>query len=611
MLRSTGRALHKVSRGYGSHTANRLHTQASRVRNTGYVLIGASAAVAATAGTLWYSSNLLIHNDAPPAEMDRAGKKQKQPANALSSDQDTLNTLVWGSNKNHVLDLDGQTPESIRTPAAAAWLEDVALRDLALHERHAACVDARGDVYQWGDGFSGRPGSSSSGKPSLTLRGKNIVRVQATPARVFALSASGRIYVLSSAAAEQTLPPGTPTPASSPWWGTGWLWGEEEQVDFAEIVPSAKLGWGEKFVAIAAGTDHLLALTSAGRTFAHPVNLSANAYGQLGFRRCDVPAPASPAHPHFPHGHRRIPLDLVPKSVKDPYAKATPAIRRSSSSDGGNGEEREKEQEQNLDDRSIRFSDKLFEVPALKGVKVEGIAAGARTSFVRTDKGRVLGWGANEFGQIGLGGNVALDTISVPTEVILWRTTPAAMRTTCLDVFAGGDLTLFTVERADGTAMPYVDVLACGNGQYGGLGNAQFSNAQGAPVKARNVSGLLEYSEKHNNLQPVMPYDISVSPTGHVLLTLDTLARGGPGAAGRDIVAWGANYAYELGNGRRGSVATPTVMLDADGQRFMLARRNASAVKDLQGKVWKKNVEVEQRAVAGWGGSVVYWKICS
>lgn len=56
----------------------------------------------------------------------------------------------------------------------------------------------------------------------------------------------------------------------------------------------------------------------------------------------------------------------------------------------------------------------------------------------------------------------------------------------------GGDLAFFKVERAEGTAMPYVDVLACGNGQWGGLGNNQFSNGQGTPVRTKNVSGLME-----------------------------------------------------------------------------------------------------------------------
>ncbi|KAJ2989328.1 hypothetical protein NUW54_g8820 [Trametes sanguinea] len=42
----------------------------------------------------------------------------------------------------------------------------------------------------------------------------------------------------------------------------------------------------------------------------------------------------------------------------------------------------------------------------------------------------------------------------------------------------------------------------------------------------------------------------------------------------------------------------------------MLHRKKAKEVRDMQGQVWKKGVEVEQRAVAGWNNSVVYWKIC-
>lgn len=57
---------------------------------------------------------------------------------------------------------------------------------------------------------------------------------------------------------------------------------------------------------------------------------------------------------------------------------------------------------------------------------------------------------------------------------------------------SGGDLTYFKVERTDGNNAPFVDILACGNGQYGGLGNAQYSNAQGSPARVKNASGLLE-----------------------------------------------------------------------------------------------------------------------
>lgn len=46
-----------------------------------------------------------------------------------------------------------------------------------------------------------------------------------------------------------------------------------------------------------------------------------------------------------------------------------------------------------------------------------------------------------------------------------------------------------------------------------------------------------------------------------------------------------------------------------ESDRLMLMERKAKEVKDLKGKVWKKNVKVRQCVAAGYGTSVVYWKI--
>lgn len=59
--------------------------------------------------------------------------------------------------------------QSLKSPTPLPWLDSVALHDLALHETHAACVDARGDVYQWGDVST--QGNTPT-KPLKTLRGK-------------------------------------------------------------------------------------------------------------------------------------------------------------------------------------------------------------------------------------------------------------------------------------------------------------------------------------------------------------------------------------------------------------------------------------------------------
>ena len=198
MLRQSGRAL-KLPRA-----ARGLQTQARTTSVNGRTLLVASTA-AVTAGAVWYSSRETIHNDAPPAITTVADSSQKSPASVVQfpNNAEKLETLVWGSNKcvssfllcllvissfdehyrSHVLSISEDVEQSIRSPAVANWLENVALRELVLHERHAACVDARGDVYQWGDGFQSQPGSSS-GKPIRTLRGKVRIRYYCMSAAV-------------------------------------------------------------------------------------------------------------------------------------------------------------------------------------------------------------------------------------------------------------------------------------------------------------------------------------------------------------------------------------------------------------------------------------------
>jgi hypothetical protein len=52
-------------------------------------------------------------------------------------------------------------------------------------------------------------------------------------------------------------------------------------------------------------------------------------------------------------------------------------------------------------EREIRFCTVLHEIPALRGLKVVEMVAGAEHSIARTGEGRVLGWGSNSYGQLG------------------------------------------------------------------------------------------------------------------------------------------------------------------------------------------------------------------
>jgi hypothetical protein len=116
---------------------------------------------------------------------------------------------------------------------------------------------------------------------------------------------------------------------------------------------------------------------------------------------------------------------------------------------------------------------------------------------------------------------------------------------------------------------------------------------------------LVADNDRIRALEPVIPEEISISPTGHVLLALDSSV----GVGGRDLMVWGKNYDSELGNGKRGSVAVPTPLATENGERFMLMNMKAKEVKDLQGKLWKRGVKVEQKVATGYGNSAVYWRI--
>lgn len=61
-----------------------------------------------------------------------------------------------------------------------------------------------------------------------------------------------------------------------------------------------------------------------------------------------------------------------------------------------------------------------------------------------------------------------------------------------INLNTGGDLTAFTVEREGDKIHSIVDLLICGNGQYGGLGNNTYTTVQGNPLRVKSLSGLLQ-----------------------------------------------------------------------------------------------------------------------
>ena len=173
-----------------------------------------AAATAAAATIAFQQATGSIHNDdASPSSPAAAVSSKVNPGEIVKvgGDEEELRLLAWGSNRfaltlsalisrlaslscccsrecglfpytlsrSRIISPDASDAIQIRTPAVASFLQDVALRDLAVHATHAVCVDGRGDVYQWGDGFFGQRSASDSREPMLTLQGK--VRLSHSP----------------------------------------------------------------------------------------------------------------------------------------------------------------------------------------------------------------------------------------------------------------------------------------------------------------------------------------------------------------------------------------------------------------------------------------------
>jgi len=128
---------------------------------------------------------------------------------------------------------------------------------------------------------------------------------------------------------------------------------------------------------------------------------------------------------------------------------------------------------------------------------------------------------------------------------------------------------------------------------------------------------LFTDSESLKRMEPIGIHSLVVSsaPSGHALLTLDTLAQTGSGTIPRrDLYVWGNNQSFQLGNSSKKNLAVPTNIFDPERElgapdgRAMLGEKEARVV-DMQGNLWKKKARLEQVVVAGQEGTIAYWKI--
>jgi len=630
--RSPARSLRLAQRPYSSSSSSSSgSTTGTKNAPRTSALVAAAASLGVAYG-IYNSLSTVLHAEAsgdPNAEplapgitlTDRTQQEQMR-ARAISQ-----GVYAWGSNRHAVVAPDQPAVGLIKNPRSIPFFDGMALRDLVLAERHGVAVDAQGDVLQWGAGFFDARSRGAEGDqtaiedipyasraarysaklpgreeaapmlPVRTLVGKDIVRIQASDTKVFALGRNGDVWIISAIQEEQK-----PRGGSARSWLPSALGGNSASIDAQKfsLPKGAKFRRGEKIINIVTGESHLLALTNQERTFGAPTGADANTFGQLGFRKAilntvqadanDLGTPSSSGtvtgsievslEPRIlldavlnapaPTAVDLLPAWALPPSVEQRAAEAQKAREEAKAAAAAAKQSRVLQQQQSAsavpsiveDPRSIRYCTTLTEIPALRGVPVAQIAAGTHHSLARTSDGRVLGWGRHTHGQSGVGSQVAIECVTAPTEVVLARCFPSSVDVRCTAIYAGAENSIFVTSRLEplggrSGVRAVRDVLSCGKGTLGTLGNAQWTQVASSPVRVKSVSGLQEYSDRTGRIHPVDTYSVSIGIPGHVALVLDTVDTHTHAAYGRDVNVWGGNGAMQLGTGKRNNLAVP------------------------------------------------------
>ena len=482
---------------------------------------------------------------------------------------------VWGSNTGKVVAPDSNE-SVVKTPRRLPYFDGQLLRDLKLDREFGAAVTEKGDLVQWGTGFS-----KDNPSPTITLKGKDLVKIGISRDRIIGLGKNGSVYSIPVSESDQIA---GPKPAQSSSWSSFWTT-TPNTISFRELKP-ANLSWGETITDVTAGLEHALLLTSKGRLFSAAAStVDFPSKGQLG-----VPGLTWDTRPPGPF-------------------------------------------------------DQLHEISMLNGIKIQKIAAGDYHSLVLDDRGRAYVFGDNSSGQLGFEPEPKIPYVDGPIPVPFNRIYDGSgLQPNVTSIAAGGDNSFFTIDGVPrDEAAPLgqrpskqkkdavrADTWACGAGILGSLGNGKLPHVSLGPTKIRLLSGLSEWNEKSGAVVPIRLARLTAGST-HSAAVIGNATHVVPGSSwfgsgsendtsyGADVLFWGGNEHYQIGTGRRNNQSVPTYIgpLDGSGRsdpaqgarlgvpdnRFPVAPR-ATAHIGADGK--GRKVTMEQRVECGRFVSAVY-----
>jgi len=354
-------------------------------------------------------------------------------------------------------------------------------------------------------------------------------------------------------------------------WESSWIpfYWSKAPISYRPLGP--KLGFGERVTAISAGLEHAVLLTNAGRVFTAVASTSAfPACGQLG-----VPGLTWFTRPEGP-------------------------------------------------------VDQCYELSTIRDFKITQAASGDLHTLLLDKDGRVFSFGDNSFGQLGREIDPSVSFIDQPKPLPMRGLYPASgWITTVTGIAAGGFNSFLTVDAqrivepeasssfGKVTRTVTADTWAFGKGIYGTLGNGKWTHVQEIPTKVKTLSGLVEYNEKNQKVEPIRLDHISVGAS-HAAAVMKNQAYLGASEKGSiadtnwglDILWWGGNESFQLGTGKRANVAVPTyINAPADATGISLGGNQETRFQILprhKARIGNRGVIMSQRVECGRFVSGIY-----
>ncbi|BDD57013.1 hypothetical protein MPDQ_007743 [Monascus purpureus] len=460
---------------------------------------------------------------------------------------------LWGSNAYGVVDPESTEP-IVKRPREFSYFEGQLLRDLKLGEKSGAAITEKGDLVQWGKGFS-----ETDFKPTKTLTGKGLASLCMSQDRIIALASDGSVYSLPISKSEQQ--------SGRKSRETSWVpfWSGTANISYRLLKPALKLG--EKVTSLSGGLEHVLLLTNYGRVFSAASSTeSFPSRGQLG-----IPG---------------LTWKTRPKGPADACHEIT-ALKNSKITQVASGDYHS--MALSSDGRIFSFGDNSF--------GQLGTGFDAQSSYKDTPTELLLGrlYRSKE-----------------------WQTTATLIAAGGLSSFLTVDakpISGASDSSLQNQARITADTWACGKGITGILGNGRWAHLQDDPTKVKALSGLVEFDERAKKLTPIRLREISVGTT-HASAVLDNASSikatdtssDSANSPGLDAVWWGGNESFQLGTGKKNNLPKPTyINVPSD-----LAAKDNKPEARLQitprhtCKVNGRKVSIEQRVECGKGVSAIY-----